>query len=357
MYPATPIWLKPRKRSPRPLPVLLALLIFFASVAAVATQAQVVADPGFEEGGAGWEEASLEVLPISAFGGGELDHVAVLDGTPAEGHSLRQRISGFTVGEEYRLGFEAARWMPGATPALVSASVYLDGVLLSVVTCIGDLTMHAQQLQFIALAPSIELSIAPGLVGTGALLVDNVTLGPVNMLPVQLNSYDAWSADRTVEVEWVTATENGNAYFEVERSTDLQTWTSVATVPAVGQSQTPLHYHVSDPTPADGDNYYHLKQVGQDGNVDVSHAIAVHFDGKAGEALLWPNPATDQVRVLRGEGSTGTLCVVDAQGRTVPVLQLREGSTTLFEISGLVAGQYLVQEAGTNAPVGRFFKQ
>lgn len=333
--------------------VLVVMLFLLAcSILAVATQAQVIADPGFENGGAGWSNCSVEVLPSSVLNGGDAQHVAVVDA----GHVLAQRISGFTPNAEYRLRFTAARWMPGPVPALASAAVYLDSSLFTMISCTGDLDLQQQELRFTAHQATIDLRIAASFSGAGGLVFDDFALSTVNLLTIQIADYQAWQDNDAVEVAWTTATERDNAYFEVERSTDLQAWTFIGRVAAMGQSQTPLPYRLTDAAPVEGAAYYHLKQVGTDGNVAVSPALPVFFKGEE-RTVLWPNPATDQVRLLAGGGSRRRVRVLDASGRVMEVSDQLDGEAYVFGISALPSGQYMVQDADSAASLGRFVKQ
>ena len=64
----------------------------------------------------------------------------------------------------------------------------------------------------------------------------------------------------------------------------------------------------------------------------------------AGRTRVFPNPATDLVRIERLNASPATVTFLDAQGRVVRSEQVR-GSSNTMDVSGLVPGLYLVRIA------------
>lgn len=115
-------------------------------------------------------------------------------------------------------------------------------------------------------------------------------------LPVDLVSFKGTALETHNLLEWETASEYNNAYFEVQRSADGKTFTPVGEhVAGTGDSRNLSAYRFTDNAPATGVNYYRLKQVDWDGTFVLSRMIAVV--NKAAIATLYPNPAGHAIRV------------------------------------------------------------
>lgn len=170
------------------------------------------------------------------------------------------------------------------------------------------------------------------------------TLGTINKnvtpLPITLVSFNAELNDhRTVDLQWVTASETNNDHFTVERSSDLNSWTPVSTVQGAGNSNSLLHYVSEDQTPMQGVNYYRLKQTDLDGAFTYSDIRSVLVEQGA-EITLFPNPAKDQVVINRG--GNATIMISNTLGQALSLEQVVSENSTQVSVSGLPAGSYFV---------------
>lgn len=328
--------------------------------AAQDARAQTIGNPDFASGTACWDGCTVEVGLAVLYGGPVLGgNVAEVDGngtaTTTDDRLLCQTISGFTVGSTYLLEFDATRRPGILTPSTVSVTVKMVGTTLSaVVSRSGGYDMQRQQLSFKATATSHQLLITPNFTSAYGMVFDDFALTKQITLPVELLGFEARAEADRVEVAWSTASETDNAYFEVQRSTDLAQWRVVGTVPGAGSSQQVLHYALTDQAPVVGLSYYRLRQVDIDGESWVSDAKAVMCDAVG--PSLWPDPAVDEVFVS-GTGSEGaSLDVFDQLGRPVRVDQQRAGDVTRLAIDVLPSGRYFVRKSKTGLSVGTFIK-
>lgn len=108
-------------------------------------------------------------------------------------------------------------------------------------------------------------------------------------LPVELMDFDGWRAKDAIELNWATATEINNDYFEIERSGDGRNFESIAMVNGAGTTTAIQSYTFEDKKPLFGPNYYRLKQVDFDGKTSTSEIIYVAFDRKS-HFTVFPNP-------------------------------------------------------------------
>jgi hypothetical protein len=77
------------------------------------------------------------------------------------------------------------------------------------------------------------------------------------------------------EITWSTESENSNDYFEVERSQDGVSWSSVIKLPGAGNSQELLDYVLKDYDFDIAVNYYRIKQVDFDGRTSSYGPISL----------------------------------------------------------------------------------
>ena len=74
-------------------------------------------------------------------------------------------------------------------------------------------------------------------------------------LPVELTTLEAIAGDRQVTLSWTTASEQNNAYFEVQRMSPSSDWTTVGQVDGSGNSQTAINYEYTDQAVVNGVTY------------------------------------------------------------------------------------------------------
>jgi hypothetical protein len=191
---------------------------------------------------------------------------------------------------------------------------------------------------------------------------------PLNAaLPVTLASFTAMKDHNSSLIQWTTASELHNDYFEVERSRNGKEFYAVSQ-PILskgehGNSSTVLDYSFIDNYPQSGHNYYRLKQVDLDGKIVYSQAVDVYF-GDNTPVRVYPNPATDllQVEIQTTRNMDVQVFVTDATGRQVLNNQtlLYSGSNTLqIPLFSLQSGVYFVHvknKQGLNV-VQEFSKQ
>jgi hypothetical protein len=187
------------------------------------------------------------------------------------------------------------------------------------------------------------------------LLQDGVrfTLGTSNIsvtsLPIELVSFQAQAlSNSTVDISWATASEWDNDYFEVERSADLVTWTTVAQEDAVGHSNALVEYGAVDEHPVAGVNYYRLRQTDLDGTSTLSHVAAVELKERDGlDVTVYPNPTSGQVfiRLAGMEAGEFDVTVLDAAGRQVMqrTLVLLPNEALPLDLHGLATGIYTLR--------------
>ena len=101
-------------------------------------------------------------------------------------------------------------------------------------------------------------------------------------LPVELSSFTAQAIDGEVMLEWVTSSEVNNDIFIVERSTDLESFTTLTEISGQGNTSQTTHYSYSDRTVQAGETYYYrLADRDFSGNVTRHKVITVMIENGA----------------------------------------------------------------------------
>lgn len=115
----------------------------------------------------------------------------------------------------------------------------------------------------------------------------------LNRLPIVLLSFDAKQVQNRVEVYWSTTSETNNSFFTIERSENGVGFEPVIFLNGAGNSESTIHYKVTDIHPLLGRSYYRLKQTDFNGNFAYSELISVLYERAdlTSDFELYPNPS------------------------------------------------------------------
>ncbi|MFZ1749419.1 MAG: SdrD B-like domain-containing protein [Saprospiraceae bacterium] len=142
-------------------------------------------------------------------------------------------------------------------------------------------------------------------------------------LPVTLKSFTGkWNQNKDInELTWVTASENNNDYFAVERSFRGSDYNVVGTIIGQGNSNREVTYQMDDQDiGVNGVYTYRLRQVDFDGKTSYSSPIDIVVERKAETSTsIYPNPSIGMVNmtITAGEGQKVSADVYDNTGRIV----------------------------------------
>lgn len=170
------------------------------------------------------------------------------------------------------------------------------------------------------------------------------------ILPIKLHTFTAQKDRDNVQLDWITESEVNGSHFDVQRSRDLETWTTIGTVDAVGESSSKQSYaHLDTEVPlylrdANKTFYYRLNMVDNDGSQEYSEVRVVRFDQEEASFIVYPNPSINEVFVnlssITAETGPATMNVVNLQGASVKKVTLSTNDDISVDISTLQAGAY-----------------
>jgi Secretion system C-terminal sorting domain len=173
------------------------------------------------------------------------------------------------------------------------------------------------------------------------------TLDPANPLPIELISFDALVEGENVRLNWATANEINNEFFEIERSSDGIHFETILYQNGAGNSTTLIEYTDLDRNPLFGISYYRLKQVDVDGDSSYSDIISVNFDKLIHkDIIVYPNPSKDFMGVHGSEEELESIRIFNLMGQDLTSnvsIQVENAKTLTLDLKNLPSGLYLLQ--------------
>lgn len=149
---------------------------------------------------------------------------------------------------------------------------------------------------------TILTSIAPSFTTGVAMPFTFSAPNIINPLPLELTTFTGYPTSDGNQLEWSTASETNNNYFDIERSVDGTEFTKIATVNGSGNSTNILNYNLLDAAPVLGINYYRLKQVDFDEQYTFSTIISIEYEASENTVIqVYPNPSNDLVNIVASE--------------------------------------------------------
>ncbi len=180
-----------------------------------------------------------------------------------------------------------------------------------------------------------------------------------NSLPVSLASFEAkLMRGDEVLLNWTTASELGNAGFEIQKSTDGRSWETITWIEGYGTTSATNKYQYVDALPFDDMTYYRLKQVDLDGTFVFSEVASVRKVKAAVDVALFPNPAHEEVNItIDNPGKQKmTISIFDSRGAKLQQFEVAQGrdswTTKLaLDTNGVY---YLTAQAGNDLVQQKF---
>ncbi len=173
--------------------------------------------------------------------------------------------------------------------------------------------------------------------------------------PVTLVEFSGERVNLVHRLTWVTALEENNAYFIVERSADGENFEAIGSVPGQGTTSVTTSYTLTDHQPLEGVNYYRLRQVDNDGTGSYSSVITLRADA-VGISPAYPNPTSNTVSLTVNTQSTSdqvSVQLINLLGQVVRTYQENFSLSTSLTVptSDLAPGQYLMRTTTSSGQI------
>jgi hypothetical protein len=160
-------------------------------------------------------------------------------------------------------------------------------------------------------------------------------------LPVEIIDFSGKWLENEVELNWTTATEVNNHFFEIQRATENGEFKPLGKREGAGNSQQLLSYVFYDNQiePQDLTFYYRIKQVDFDGTSSFTNTIEVkRYEGVVG---LFPNPFTNSLMISSKTNRVSTAFLFNLQGKEVA--QIEFSSFVSWAVPDVPSGLYLLE--------------
>lgn len=266
----------------------------------------------------------------------------------------------FEVDKDFTNGKLAIEITGVGTPGTSSDLVLVDGTATMggslVITTPGFTMSPGQSIVILQATTAVTGAFASvtwpaGVTGTVTYGATEVTLNVLSVLPLTLLEFSGNATGNKTSLQWKTADEVNTSVFEVERSANGSSYTTIGTVKAVGHNAN--SYSAIDEKPVAGNNYYRLKMKDLDGKFTLSQVVTVKHTVKDGLQLA-PVPARSYVTVqLKDQLLLNQRAqVYNSIGYLVTEVVLTNGAR--IDLSGWPVGMYTIK---TSSASYQFMKQ
>jgi len=187
---------------------------------------------------------------------------------------------------------------------------------------------------------------------TGSFFSSRALCGEIHyndIVPVELNSFNASVTGNIVSLSWVTASELNNSGFQIERKAGDADWDNIGFVNGYGTSTETHYYSFIDNDLRTGSYTYRLKQVDYNGSYkyyELGETLEAGLPETYKLSQNYPNPFNPATKISWQVPVSGhvTLTVYNLLGKEVAVLVNGDkpaGSyETEFDASSLPSGTY-----------------
>ncbi len=177
-------------------------------------------------------------------------------------------------------------------------------------------------------------------------------------LPVVFKEFNAQKSVHEVTLNWVTASEENNDYFTVEKSTDGKSFRALSNIDGAGNSNSLLHYQYVDRAVNNQMVFYRIKQTDFDGSFKYSKVEKVLGQAQnSAQFSVFPNPSLDNRFTLNisgmGEGAA-LVYVRNLSGQILHrvIVKPQTNADRIQEelhLDDLAKGTYILNVIGKNA--------
>ncbi|MCK6614688.1 MAG: immune inhibitor A [Ignavibacteriaceae bacterium] len=178
--------------------------------------------------------------------------------------------------------------------------------------------------------------------------LDDIGIYYYGIVPVELTSFTAVNSVGNALLRWTTVTEQNNAGFAIERSTDGIAWEQAGYIRGAGTTTEQKEYQFTEPITG-GTIHYRLKQIDFNGSYSYYGPVTLSASAPEKFELLgnYPNPFNPEtsIRFSLPEAGSVSLIVYDVNGNEIKKLiegRMEAGYHSVpFNSGGLASGVYI----------------
>ncbi|MFT3679648.1 MAG: T9SS type A sorting domain-containing protein [Ferruginibacter sp.] len=165
-----------------------------------------------------------------------------------------------------------------------------------------------------------------------------------NVVPVTWIDFDAVLQGSKTILTWVVSMEQNNKGFTVQRSNDGIHWEELIYIKSLGNTYNQREYHTVDEMPAEGINFYRIKQTDADGKITYSIVKNVRLTDVTSYFHIYPNPADNVLFYELKNGSSTRnvdMCLYDIDGRLLKRFHALKSKGSI-PLNSVPAGMYIL---------------
>jgi len=181
---------------------------------------------------------------------------------------------------------------------------------------------------------------------------DPTWISCTGVLATPLMNFTATAVKAKVQLNWKTASEINTNYFEIQRSTNGINFVTAGKVKAVNNGMG-NSYSFTDASPANGKNYYRLKEVDVSGSSIYSSIVFVQLNSN-NNFRIFPTLVTDHLHITITQ-TPATVIIYNTMGKPVKTINLNSVESDI-NVSSLPAGTYIIRNTTSNSAL-KFIKQ
>ena len=171
------------------------------------------------------------------------------------------------------------------------------------------------------------------------------------VLPIELTAFNGKCDGDKILLNWTTASESNNNYFELERSADGINFVAIEKINSQNSNSTqPLNYTTVDNQPLNGKSYYRLKQVDIDGQYSYSSLVIVNCNNSviaSPVVTIFPNPVTENLTLnILGLPGKKTIMIYDVLGQEMMnniIMSEDDNIQQVLDVSSLAKATYILR--------------
>lgn len=160
------------------------------------------------------------------------------------------------------------------------------------------------------------------------------------ILPIELLSIDARPNNNNIDINWSTASEINNDFFDIQWSRNGINFQTIEGIKGSGTSYSRNDYTYTHLTPSNGKNYYRIKQVDFDGQSSYTKIVLATIEIK-NKIRVFPTVVNDQIRISLSE-TEGLIAIYNINGSLVKSINVNTSNLIILNVADLPAGSYIV---------------
>lgn len=170
-------------------------------------------------------------------------------------------------------------------------------------------------------------------------------------LPVELVKFEGKIRKYQTSLHWQTASETNNALFQIQHSLNGKDFQTIGEVEGMGTTNEETNYEFLHENPANGINYYRLKQVDFDGSFSYSEVISIQMDSDENRQSLvfFPNPVQKELNLVNHSDEPLEVTILNSSGQEIFDVKMEESTEMIHSVDNLSPGIYWIRTVQNEA--------